>query len=92
VVGYSEIVGSGENRAANIGFRNDSKQTLKNAVVTVKLTFDMTNKGGIMKGERSEMVEVKSLKPGATFTQAIKFNDKVVKLTSAVTESVIEKK
>ncbi len=92
VVGYSEIVGSGESRAANIGIRNDTKQPLKNVVVVVKMKFDMSNKGGIMQGERSEYVEVKSLAAGATHTATIKFHDKVVRLTSAQTESVIQKK
>lgn len=91
-VGFSEIVGSGESRAANIGIRNDTKQALKNVIVTVKLQFDINNKGSVMKGERTEFVEVKALKPGATFTATIKFNDKVMRLTSAAPESVIQKK
>lgn len=91
-VGFSEIVGSGESRGANIGIRNDSKKNLKNVVVMVKMTFTMNNKGKSEQGERTEPVEIKEIKAGATSTHLIKFHDKVLRVTSTSVESVLEKK
>lgn len=91
-VGFSAIVGSGESRAANIGIQNNSKQSLKNIVVTVKIQFVQKVKGKDTPGEVSEFFEIKSLKPGATAEIKKHYADQVVRITSAVVESVLQKK
>ncbi len=92
IVGYSAIVGEGQARAANIAIRNDSKQTLKNVVVTVKIQFVQNVKGKSTPGENSEVFEIKELKPGATFQKSQYYAHQITKLTSAAVESVLQKK